>query len=131
VLLEPAPGALGSALIGGIAGLRERGFGAIVAHPERHAGPDIEERLRAAVAEGALVQATAAALADGGDGAAWLVRLAHERLIHVLGSDAHTSQFGRPVELSRAFAALEAAGADAEAMRERAAAVVRGVTKVL
>ena len=126
ILLEPAAGPLGDALIDGIRHLRERGFHAIVAHPERHPGDDIEERLAQAVGEGALVQATAAALADGGDGAEWLTRLAHDGLIHVLGSDAHTSHFGRPVELSAAFAELAAAGADASAMRARAQAIVAG-----
>ena len=126
VLLEPAAGPLGAALIEGIAHLRGRGFGAIVAHPERHPAEDIEGRLAEAVREGALVQATAAALADGGDGAAWLTLLAHDNLIHVLGSDSHTSHFGRPVELSAAYAQLEAAGADAARMRAMAEAVIRG-----
>jgi protein-tyrosine phosphatase len=126
ILLEPAPGPLGAALINGIKRLRDRGFRAIVAHPERHPADDIEERLAEAVREGALVQATAAALADGGDGAAWLTRLAHDQLIHVLGSDAHTSHWGRPVELSAAYAQLHAAGADPARMRATAEAVVRG-----
>jgi protein-tyrosine phosphatase len=124
VLLEPAPGPLGEALIAGITQLRERGFGAIVAHPERHPSDDIEQVLAEAVAAGALVQATAAALADGGDGTAWLIRLAHDGLIHVLGSDAHTSHFGRPVELSNAYEQLEAAGADTATMRANAEAVI-------
>ena len=126
VLLEPAAGPLGDALIDGIEKLRGRGFGSIVAHPERHATPDIEERLAQAVEAGALVQATAVALADGGDGAAWLAKLAHDGLIHVLGSDAHTSHYGRRVELSGAYAELERAGADAAAMRDRAARIVAG-----
>jgi protein-tyrosine phosphatase len=124
VLLEPAPGPLGDALIAGIAHLRERGFGAVVAHPERHPSPDIEQQLAEAVAAGALVQATAAALADRGDGAAWLTRLAHDGLIHVLGSDAHSSRFGRPVALSAAYAQLDAAGANAAEMRANAEAVI-------
>jgi protein-tyrosine phosphatase len=123
ILLEPAAGPLGAALLDGIDKLRRRGFGAIVAHPERHAAADIEERLREAVEHGALVQATAAALAEG-DGASWLLKLAHDGLIHVLGSDSHSSLAGRPVALAAAFAQLEAAGADAAAMRERAAAVL-------
>jgi protein-tyrosine phosphatase len=126
VLLEPAAGPLGEALIEGITRLRKRGFGAIVAHPERHPADDIEETLSGAVREGALVQATAAALAEGGDGAAWLSRLTRDGLIHVLGSDAHTTHWGRPVELSAAYAQLEAAGADAAAMRATAQAVIRG-----
>lgn len=125
VLLEPAAGPLGEALIDGIVKLRERGFGAIVAHPERHAADDIEAVLARAVEAGALVQATAAALAKGGDGAAWLIRLASDGLIHVLGSDAHSSHFGRPVALSGAYAALDLAGADAGAMQARAEAIPR------
>jgi protein-tyrosine phosphatase len=125
VLLEPAPGPLGDALIAGITTLRERGFGAIVAHPERHTADDIEHRLAEAVAAGALVQATAAALEAGDEGAAWLIRLAHDGLIHVLGSDAHSSHFGRPVELSAAYEQLQAAGADVNAMRENARAVLK------
>lgn len=120
VLLEPDAGPLDEPLIAGIDLLKARGYGAIVAHPERHATTDIEDRLREAVEHGALVQATAAALAEGGDGAAWLTRLAHDGLIHVLGSDAHSSHFGRRVELSAAYAELERAGANAEAMRQRA-----------
>jgi protein-tyrosine phosphatase len=126
VLLEPASGPLGVALIRGIGKLRDRGFGAIVAHPERHAAEDIEARLREAIDAGALVQATAAALAAGDDGANWLIRLAHDGLIHVLGSDAHTSHWGRPVALSAAYAQLEAAGADAAGMRANAEAVMTG-----
>ena len=124
ILLEPAAGPLGDALIDGIDHLRERGFGAVVAHPERHAGAGIEERLAEAVEHGALVQATAAALAEGGDGAAWLTRLAHDGLIHVLGSDAHTTHWGRRVELSSAYAELEAAGAETAAMKARAEAII-------
>ena len=128
VLLEPAAGPLGEALIAGVAKLHERGFGAIVAHPERHAADDIEDVLARAVGAGALVQATAAALADGGDGAAWLTRLAGDGLIHVLGSDAHTSHFGRPVTLSAAYAQLDAAGGDAAAMRATARTVIAGAS---
>jgi protein-tyrosine phosphatase len=126
VLLEPAAGPLGESLLEAVGRLHDRGFRAIVAHPERHPSEDIEARLADAVGAGALVQATAAALRDGAEGARWLVKLAHDGLIHVLGSDAHSSHFGRRVELSAAFGQLEAAGANAAAMRERAAAIVRG-----
>ena len=127
ILLEPGAGPLGEALIAGVAKLHERGFGAIVAHPERHPADDIEDVLADAVAAGALVQATAAALADGGDGAAWLTRLARDGLIHVLGSDAHTSHFGRPVALSAAYAQL----GDAAAMQARSAAIIAGRNNLL
>jgi protein-tyrosine phosphatase len=126
VLVEPAPGPLGAGLLDAVGRLAERGLGAIVAHPERHAAPDIEQTLEAAVERGALVQATAAALAAGGDGARWLTRLAHDGLVHVLGSDSHSARFGRPVRLSDAYAALESGGADAERMRATAGAVLRG-----
>jgi protein-tyrosine phosphatase len=126
VLLEPRAGPLGDALIEGIVKLRDRGFRAVVAHPERHADDDIEARLREATDAGALVQATAAALATGDDGTSWLIRLAHDGLIHVLGSDAHTMHWGRPVALSAAYARLEAAGADAATMRANAQAVIAG-----
>ena len=123
VLLEPRPGPLSEHLIAGIEQLGERGYRAVVAHPERHGAPDLEQRLARAVERGALVQATAAALADGGDGAAWLTQLAHDGLVHLLASDAHTSHFGRPVQLSAAYAVLEAAGADPAAMRDAAEAI--------
>jgi tyrosine-protein phosphatase YwqE len=55
-----------------------------------------------------------------------LIRLAHDGLIHVLGSDAHTSHWGRPVALSAAYAQLEAAGADAAGMRANAEALITG-----
>ena len=124
ILLEPRPGPIGDDLLHAIDALGERGFGAIVAHPERHAGPDIEERLRDVVQRDALVQATAASLAEGGDGAAWLTLLAHDHLIHVLGSDAHRSDIGRRVELSAAYAQLEAAGADTAVMKAQADAII-------
>ena len=123
VLLEPATGPIDARLLHAINGLRSRGFGSIVAHPERHVGDRFEELLGKGVGAGALVQATAAALAEGGDGAAWLARLAHDGLIQVLGSDAHTSHWGRAVALSDAYAQLEASGGDAVAMRARAAAI--------
>ena len=126
ILLEPRPGPLGEHLVDGVDRLAQRGFGAIVAHPERHAADDIEERLAQAVERGALVQATAAALADGGDGAAWLTRLTHDGLIHVLGSDAHSSLAGRAVELSAAYAQLESAGGDAAKMRATAETILAG-----
>jgi protein-tyrosine phosphatase len=124
ILLEPRPGPIDDELLQGIDVLAERGFGAIIAHPERHIGPDIEARLRDVVARGALVQATAARLAEGDEGTAWLTFLAHDRLIHVLGSDAHRSDIGRRVELSAAYAQLEAAGADAAAMKAQAESIL-------
>jgi protein-tyrosine phosphatase len=107
VLLEPAPGPLDDHLDGAVEKLHAHGLRAIVAHPERHAGPDLLPRLRRLCRAGALVQATGAFLTDRDAGPA-MASLAREGVIHVLGSDSHSSRAGRPVALA---AALEALGA--------------------
>ena len=98
ILLEPRPGPLSHSLVATIERLAARGFSSLVAHPERHPGPDLVDCLRAAIERGALVQATAAEFERGParEGMLWL---AEHRLIHVLGSDAHSSHGGRPVAL--------------------------------
>lgn len=105
ILLEPDPGPLEDGLDRAVLRLRDRGFRALIAHPERHLAPDLLERLERLVAEGALVQATAAFLTCDStrDG---MLGLARRGLIHVLGSDAHSSHAGRPVALSPALAEL-------------------------
>jgi protein-tyrosine phosphatase len=105
ILLEPAPGPLDDRLEEAVASLRERGFRALIAHPERHLSPDFFTRLGRLVAEGALVQATAAFFTRRGSRGG-MVGLARRGLIHVLGSDAHSSGAGRPVALARAFESL-------------------------
>jgi protein-tyrosine phosphatase len=105
ILLEPRPGPLSGSLIATVRALRERGFRCLIAHPERHLAPDLRGRLEEAVAEGALVQVTAAQA-----GVPELLALAADGLVHALGSDAHSSHGGRPVALSGAVAALRAAG---------------------
>jgi protein-tyrosine phosphatase len=112
VLLEPAPGPLGDSLSAAVDGLLERGYRAVVAHPERHLGEGAEERLAALVERGALIQITAALL-EHEQGAPTAIRLAERGLVHLLGSDAHSSHAGRPVRLSRAVTALH----EAEALR--------------
>lgn len=107
VLLEPRPGPLGDTLDEAVDELRRRGLAAVIAHPERHAGADLAERLRALCRRGALVQVTAALLADS-DAAPAVCELAERGLVHVLGSDAHSALAGRPVRLSGAVAALSA-----------------------
>jgi tyrosine-protein phosphatase YwqE len=76
-----------------------------VAHPERHPVEDLIERLRRLVARGALIQATAAHFVDEPTGPEMLA-LPRAGLVHVLGSDAHSSRIGRPVRLSEALQAL-------------------------
>jgi protein-tyrosine phosphatase len=105
VLLEPAPGPIG-AEFGEVAGrLRERGVRVIVAHPERHAGADLQERLRGLLATGCLVQWTAefVELAQPDD---LVLGWARDGLVHLLGSDAHSSLGGRPVRLAAGYERL-------------------------
>jgi protein-tyrosine phosphatase len=105
VLLEPAPGPLGDSLERRVFHLAERGHRTLIAHPERHVSADMFERMGRLVAAGALVQATADFFLRERT-AAGMVALAERRLVHVLGSDAHSSHGGRPVHLSEAFARL-------------------------
>ncbi len=105
VLLEPAPGPLGEGLEELVGRLARRGLATIVAHPERHAGADFEERLKALVAGGCLIRWTAQFVADAVAGDL-VLRLADEGLVHLLGSDAHSSHGGRPVRLAAGFARL-------------------------
>jgi protein-tyrosine phosphatase len=105
ILLEPAPGPLGESLAEAVDELRRRGFRSVIAHPERHALPDLAIRLAGLVDRGALVQVTAAMLEDE-HAAPTIVDLAERGLVHLLGSDSHSSRAGRPVRLSGAVAAL-------------------------
>jgi protein-tyrosine phosphatase len=107
ILLEPDPGPLDDRLRTAVLRLRERGFRALIAHPERHISLDLYRRLESLVAEGALVQATAAFLTHDRTRSG-MVRLARQGLIHALGSDAHSSRMGRPVALAAALEALAA-----------------------
>lgn len=101
ILLEPAPGPLSARTVATVERLRERGFRTVLAHPERHPGEDAADRLRDIAAAGALIQLTAAFVVDGS--ATWF---ADEGLVHVLGTDAHSSHGGRRVELSAALDVL-------------------------
>jgi protein-tyrosine phosphatase len=105
VLLEPAPGPLGDDLnevVGHLAGLGAR---SILAHPERHAGADLHDRLTALVARGCLIQWTAdfVVRAKPGD---LVLRYARDGLVHLLASDSHSALAGRPLRLSESFARL-------------------------
>ena len=88
----------------------------MVAHPERHVGPEFPERLAVLVGRGALIQVTAAMLEQRQTASAML-GLARSGLIHLLGSDAHSSRVGRPVRLSGAISALAGSGRHAAAPR--------------
>jgi tyrosine-protein phosphatase YwqE len=105
ILLEPAPGPLDDRLENAVLALSERGFRALIAHPERHLSADLIPRLAGLIDRGALVQATGAYLTDEPTRAGMLA-LARAGVVHVLGSDAHSSRAGRPVALAAAVAAL-------------------------
>jgi len=105
ILLEPAPGPLDERLDAAVDALRARGFRVLLAHPERHPGPHFVDRLGRLIAKGALIQVTAAYLRDAPTRRA-ILTLARAGLIHVLGSDAHSSRAGRRVELAAALEIL-------------------------
>jgi protein-tyrosine phosphatase len=105
ILLEPAPGPLGDSLLRRVGHLRERGYRALVAHPERHLSADMFERMEALVAEGVLIQATADFFLRE-QMAVGMLAMAEKGLVHVLSSDAHSARAGRPVRLSPALERL-------------------------
>jgi protein-tyrosine phosphatase len=102
VLLEPPPGPLGDDLASTVEHLARLGARVIVAHPERHVGADLRERLAALVAQGCLIQWTAEFVAQASPGDL-VLRYAREGLVHLLASDAHSSTAGRPLRLSAGF----------------------------
>jgi protein-tyrosine phosphatase len=107
ILLEPAPGPMGPSLTAAVGDLGDQGYRALIAHPERHLGEGSQALLAGLVARGALIQMTAALMEDEHAGPT-LLGLARRGLLHVLGSDAHSSRGGRPVRLSGAIALLRA-----------------------
>jgi protein-tyrosine phosphatase len=107
VLLEPDAGPLSDSLEAAVDDLGRDGLRAVIAHPERHAGSDLAERLARLMSAGALVQVTAAFL-EHEQTAPVIVGLAERGLVHLLGTDAHSSRAGRPVALSGGVAALRA-----------------------
>ncbi len=107
ILLEPAPGPLSESLARCVEYLAERGHRALIAHPERHVSADMFERLVGLIAAGALIQATADFFLRE-ETAPGMVALAEAGLVHVLGSDSHSSRHGRPPQIA---AALEGLGA--------------------
>jgi len=130
VLLEPAPGRLSDGLLARVESLRRRGVGAVIAHPERHWGEDLPERLEALVARGALMQITAAALENTASEPA-LIELAERGLVHLVASDSHSSHFGRPMTVSGALRRLEGASRVGSHLdwisRQAPEAIVRGL----
>jgi protein-tyrosine phosphatase len=105
ILLEPAPGPLSASLERRVEQLAARGHRCLIAHPERHFAEDLADRLARLVLQGALIQATAEFFVRK-ETAPGMLALAERGLVHVLGSDAHSSRFGRPVRISPALEVL-------------------------
>jgi protein-tyrosine phosphatase len=120
LLVEPRPGPITGDLIDTVDRLADRSFRCVIAHPERHAGADFRERLEALVERGALIQVTAALIANG-PASPILIELAGHGLVHLLGSDSHSARAGRPVRLSEGLARL----AEVECVRPHLDWVVR------
>ena len=100
----------------------------MIAHPERHAGADFELQLRDLCVAGALIQWTAEFIANAPEDTP-AVRCARAGLVHLLGSDAHSSLAGRRVRLSDGVARLRdlCSAAQVEWIARRAPdAIVRG-----
>ncbi len=95
ILLEPGAGSLSDRTHATVRAVGEQGFGIVLAHPERHQSDDLLDRLGALAGDGVLIQLTAAFAADDSAHA-----LLDAGLVHVLGSDAHSSHGGRPVKLT-------------------------------
>jgi protein-tyrosine phosphatase len=108
VLLEPGPGEMADELPALARRLADRGTHVIVAHPERHAGHDFEQRLRELAACRCLLQWTAETIAqtDPGDPDSFILRLLREGLVHLISTDAHSSHGGRPLRMSAAVERL-------------------------
>ncbi len=105
ILLEPKPGPLSDSLDHAVVTLRRRGFHSLIAHPERHLGVDMLERLARLVREGALIQATAATMCEP-PASRGMAILARAGLIHVLSSDAHHPRVGREVAIAEGLQVL-------------------------
>ena len=99
LLVEPRPGPLGQHLFDAVERLADRGFRGVDRAPRAPSRRRLSRSPRRARGAGALVQATAALIAEG-PASAHMLELAGEGLIHLLGSDAHSSHGGRPVRLS-------------------------------
>lgn len=105
VLIEPDPGPLGDDLNALVDRLAEEDLRVVIAHPERHAGEGFERRLRELAHRGCLIQWTAAFVSER-EGDSIALHFARKGLLHLLGSDAHSSHGGRPLKLRAAIEAL-------------------------
>lgn len=119
VLVEAPFTGLGDGFHDALDELRDRGFGALIAHPERSPDAELEDcvGLRLALSRGALGQVNAPSLTGGhGDEARRSARrVVAEALVAVVGSDAHGPT--RPPSLTPARDSLLAEGVDEARVR--------------
>jgi protein-tyrosine phosphatase len=128
ILLEPKAGPLEDDLAQAVDRLRARGYQALVAHPERHLAADLVGRLKRLVARGALTQATAASITHP-DARSGMLSLVREGVVHVLGSDAHSSRAGRSVALTAAVEVLGTVDPTARHLEWVARTAPRGIVE--
>ena len=131
MLLEAPFEGLGEDVCGAADELRARGFGVVLAHPERCAGLLEDEGRRLLARElslGTVPQVNAWSLAGGygAEAEATATRLVRERLVGVIGSDAHPGW--RAPTLSVGAARARTAGLTA---REAAGLVESGPARLL
>ena len=124
ILLEPPSGPLDEAIAKAVERLRKRGYRALIAHPERHLGVDFELRLAQLIEAGALIQVTAAYVVE--DERDTFLDLAARGLMHVLGSDAHSSHGGRKLAISEGLDRLAGLPHFDWIARDAPAAIVAG-----
>lgn len=129
ILLEPDPGPLADELPVLVRRLAELGLRTVLAHPERHAPEDLEQRLQALAEMGCMIQWTADFLARWDEADPLLGRLVEGGLVHLIASDAHSSHGGRPLRLTPALGFLRAHCSPEQVewiVRQAPAAILRG-----
>jgi len=112
LLVETPFEGMGPAFRSATSELRDRGFGIVIAHPERSADATLDRSagLRREVAEGAVAQVNGQSITGdhGPDARAASFRLIAEGLVTIVGSDAHGPT--RPPLLTDARRALQLGG---------------------
>lgn len=119
LLLEPSPGPLNDDLSALVDRLSDHQLKVVIAHPERHSDQDFESRLTALTHLGCLIQWTAEFVLEGegdsgegkgdsveGERDSVAIEYAKKGLLHLLGSDSHSSHGGRPLKLRAAVERL-------------------------
>lgn len=105
LLIEPDPGPLKDDLEALVDRLSDEGLRVVIAHPERHADERFESRLTQLSRLGCLIQWTADFVLRG-TGESIALQYASKGLLHLLGSDSHSSHGGRPLKLRDAIESL-------------------------